>query len=113
MGLGWLGGSQGCPAYVRRRVRPGSDSWGLEELPRRVDGVSMRLFWPQKDCPAERYARTPRTLVARRVDVGYCVNGSAMPCSTRPTEKTDASRKNPTLNLLCAVIEPKERRAAI
>ncbi len=88
--------SKGCPAYLRRRVRPGSEAWGLEKLPRRVDGVSMRLFWPQKDCPAERYARTPRTLVARRVDVGYGVHASSRPRSKKPVGRTDEARKNPS-----------------
>ena len=74
-------------------MRPGSEAWGLEELPRRVDGVSMSLFWPQKDCPAERYARTPRTLVARRVDARDCVHGSSMPLRRRPVGRKDARAK--------------------
>ena len=89
-GLGWAGGSQGCPAALLWCVRPGSDSWGLEELPRCGDGVSVAFYVAVKTALGQRCIEDTPHGEARRVDVGDCAHGSSMPRRTRPSQTTDA-----------------------
>ena len=63
--------------------------WDLPRLP----GVFVRGvagFSGRKDCPCDERYEVPRTLGARRVDVGYRVNGFSRPRHTRPSQTTDA-----------------------
>ena len=83
---GRLAGLPGVLATARAAGLGGVGARGAAPARRRrVGGLLFAV-------PSPNSARcdTPRTLVVRAVDVGYCVNGSSMPRRTRPSQTTDA-----------------------